>query len=815
MLPTSTPSQRIVQLPLGSPLWSQLAAARRLLNSTVALAVFVGLADPALGTPGEQIYQTRCASCHGANGGGVEDLYEGPLYGDQTVEQLTERITETMPEDDPEACVGEEAKQVANYIYGEFYSEQARRAKGLISAPRIELTRLSVNQHRNVVADLIGYFAQPWADFNEEGTPGLKGKYYQSKGMSKTDKQRFERVDSEIAFDFDEASPHEKIEPDQFAIVWKGNLRTEDTGWYEFRVSTQNGARLYVNPLTVRRAGKLRDDDSGEGEPALIDAWVSSGEMRSRDGNLFLLGGRRYSIRLEFFKYKDKTSSIRLEWKPPHQVWSLLDGDNLGTASFERTFVIDTPFPADDRSVGYERGTSISQEWHTAVTEAAIQAADEVINRLPTLADARRELKRGDEDKLRLKLKEFTRRFASVAYRRPLTEAENKVFGEDLFNATEDAELAVRQAVLLTALSPNFLYTNSQPAGQAPTSHTVASRLAFSLWDSLPDKALREAADNGDLITPAEVEAQAKRMVSDHRTKTKLRGFFEHWLELEERDLAKDKAMFPEFDEAIVSSLRESLVKFVDQVVWSEASDYRELLLSSQLLLDDRLLEIYHPPVETKSTVVTTAGFASFKFDPSQRSGILTHPYLLSAFAYHNNTSPIHRGVFLTRNIVGRPLKPPPIAVAFKESDFPADLTMREKITELTRDNACMSCHQAINPLGFALENYDPVGRWRTKDKDQPIDPRGNYVADDGQTHVFESARDIANYAVGSKSAHRAFIRQIFQHMVKQSPQAYGPELLDQLHRSFVANNFSVRELLVQIAVTTSQHDGSTHFVEN
>jgi hypothetical protein len=185
---------------------------------------------------------------------------------------------------------------------------------------------------------------------------------------------------------------------------------------------------------------------------------------------------------------------------------------------------------------------------------------------------------------------------------------------------------------------------------------------------------------------------------------------------------------------------------------------------------------------------------------------LLTHPYLLSAFAYHNNTSPVHRGVFLTRNVVGRSLKPPPIAVAFKDDEFAPDLTMREKITQLTRDAACMSCHGVINPLGFALENYDAVGRWRTTDNNKPVDSKAEYTTVEGRTVEVAGARDIADYAASDESAHRAFITHLFHHMLKQDPAAYGGGTVDQLSAEFVKDNFHIRHLLVRIAVLSALH---------
>ena len=217
-------------------------------------------------------------------------------------------------------------------------------------------------------------------------------------------------------------------------------------------------------------------------------------------------------------------------------------------------------------------------------------------------------------------------------------------------------------AVLLILNSPQFLYTDLTPENQPPTQHAIAARLAFALWDSIPDAALLAAADQGQLTTTQQIDDQARRMIANPRARAKLRGFFDHWLELEERDLAKDKEMFPDFDEAVISDLRYSLTQFIEHVVWSEQSDYRQLLLADYLILNEQLRTLYHPDhgdqLAAGNTSEQDSEFQEVAFGPDRRAGVLTHPYLLSALAYHNDTSPIHRGVFLTRNIVGRALKP-------------------------------------------------------------------------------------------------------------------------------------------------------------
>jgi hypothetical protein len=558
-------------------------------------------------------------------------------------------------------------------------------------------------------------------------------------------------------------------------------------------------------------------------QPALIDAWVGSGEMRERSARVFLLGGRLYAIRLEFFKYLEKTASVKLEWKPPHGTWSVLDHNHTVSVRPARVYVSETPFPADDRSLGYERGSSVSPEWQVATTNAAVAAAAEVVNRLPVLAGLTEET--ADRDG---RVNDFVLRFARVAFRRPLTSDEESTLADIVLADTANLEAGVRRAVVTVLMSPHFLYTDLTPTGEAPSQYSVASRLAFGLWDSIPDQELTNAAKNGELGTAEQIETQARRMMSDRRAKAKMRSFFHTWLELEERDLAKDKQMFPEFDESVVADLRRSLELFIERIVWSRESDYRQLLLADYLVLNERLRSLYEAEssddkanldgkeIKRRTRAIQFASdFQPVPFPADERSGVLTHPYLLSAYAYHNNTSPIHRGVFLTRNIVGRNLNPPPIAVAFKDDEFASDLTMREKITQLTRDTACMSCHSVINPLGFTLENFDAVGRWRTTDNDKPVDTKSKYVTATGETVEVASARDVARFAVSSEWAHRAFITQVFHHIVKQDPIAFGPEVIDQLQAQFADDEFNIQKLWARIAAVASSNRQTETLLSN
>jgi cytochrome c553 len=741
-------------------------------NAAWTLLGIVAALAPSLATgeepkAGERIFHQRCAVCHGEKGEGTED-YSQPLVGDKSVAELARLIHQTMPEDDPEMVVDEEARQVAEYLYDAFYSPiaQVRNAP-----PRIELSRLTVRQYQNAVADLLASFSSPGDSGAERG---LRGEYFNDR-RPRRDKRVIERTDAVVDLHFGEASPEpEKIGAEEFSIRWEGGVLAPDTGDYEFVVRTENAFRLWVN---------------NPNQP-LIDAWVRSGDGTEFRETIRLLGGRVYPLKLEFFKSKrEKTSSISLQWKPPHHTEEVIPERNLARGRFNKLLVIGTPFPPDDRSMGYERGTAISKEWHEASTYAAIETAGYVAANLNELAGARSDSR--DRDR---RVREFCRTFVERAFRRPLTDEERAFYVDRRFEDA-DEETAVKRVVLLALKSPRFLYREIG-AGDA---YDTASRLALVLWDSVPDQKLLDAAAKGELSTPEQVRTQAERMANDPRTRSKLRAFLHLWLRVDHlENISKDQEQFPEFDEQVISDLRTSLDLFLDDVVWSESSDYRQLLLADSIYLNGRLAKLYG------AELPEDAPFQKVAFDPQERAGVLSHPFLLTGFAYHGTSSPIHRGVFVARSLLGRMLKPPPVAVAPLSPDLHPDLTTRERVIEQTSPQMCMSCHSMINALGFPMEHFDAIGRYRTEEKGKPVDATGMYQSVSGTMAEFAGVRDLAAYLSANDESHTAFVQQLFHALVKQPVFAY-PDQPQQLRRTFIEDNYHVQRLLVNIAITAAQ----------
>jgi cytochrome c553 len=738
-----------------------------------------GRAAAADGRSGEQVYRQQCASCHGAKGEG-SDEYQKPLRGDRSVMQLARFIAKSMPKDSDKKCSPEDAQKVAAYVYDAFYSKTAQERN---RPPRIELSRLTVRQYRQVAADLIGTFRSP-ARWDQQR--GLKGEYYKSRRFWVKDERVIERVDPMVRFDFGVAGPEPmKFDPNQFSIRWSGSVLAPDTGEYEFIVRTEHAVRLWIN----------------DAKRPLIDAWVKSGNDREHRGSIFLVGGRAYPLRLEFSKAKqgvddskDKKkkkpevkASIALEWKLPHRTPEVIPQRCLSPLSVPVSFVLDTAFPADDRSVGYERGTAISRAWEQATTDAAIEIADYLIRHLVELSGVR-----DDAANRPVKLRAFCARFAERAFRRPLTDEQKRLYVDRPFASTRDVDSAVKRSVLLVLKSPRFLYGE---IGGVHDSYDRASRLAFALWDSLPDTELLQAAASGQLATREQLLRHAERMVSDPRTHAKLREFFLQWLKVDPApELAKDPKQFPGFDAAASSNLRTSLELFLDDVLWSDASDFRQLFLADYLYLNGHLARLYGVDLPAD------ASFQKLTPKSGERAGILTHPYLMAVFAYTATSSPIHRGVFLSRSVLGRSLLPPPEAFTPLPADLHPKLTTRERVDLQTRPHACQTCHGMINPLGYTLENFDAIGRFRDKEKDRPVDASGSYLTRRGEAVKFNGVRDLAGFLAGSDEVHEAFVEQLFHYLVKQPIRAYGVEQSATLRRFFVDNRCNVRKLMVEIA---------------
>lgn len=766
----------------------------RLITFSTAAMMVIALGSSAAGQMsaadferGQKIFAQSCADCHGEKAEGVEGIYDSPLIGDLPVAELSKYVDQTMPEGAPEECAGADAELVTAYLYQAFYSRAAQRRN---NPPEIEFSRRTVRQYQNSVRDIVNVFrGTPWV--GEER--GFRTNYFATRELWKG-KPAIERLEPTIDFDFGDKSPDgEKLkDPKQFSISFNGGLIIGETGTYEFIVSSKNGFHLSCN-----------------GVERLIDNQVNSTEQEEFRASMRLDAGEVYPIALAMFKYNDETANIKLEWIKPSGIREVIPARSVSNGWFEPTIVLETKFPADDSSIGYARGTSISDQWDSATTRAAMETMNYFEQHLDSILDDKYGRVRGRKSKVSKEERDakdhdrhvrFAVDFVEAAFGRALRKDEKEYFVDRQFEIAASDLTAVKRTMLLTLKSPQFLYLTcfEDEADQ----YSIANRLSVVLWDSIPDEDLCELAAQRKLKSRDHVAGAAWDMLHKARTRQKLSDFFYHWLEMEKTSHAsKDEKAYPGFGQELIQSLRDSIDMSLNEIVWSDDPDFRKLLLFDEIYFDQTMAEFYGIEKTGKER------FQKVSFESDNRSGVLTHPYLMTGLAYYKNTSPIHRGVFVAKSLLGRSLKPPPIDVEPLEEEFDPTMTTRERVTHQTKEISCSGCHSVINPLGFSLENYDAVGRFRDTEKDKPIDSKTVYLSPTSQEVVFNGAKDLANYLVKSPEAHRNFIEKLFEHFVKQPIYAYGPDVLDKMQIKFEQSNFNVQNLIVEIAVVAATHD--------
>ena len=317
------------------------------------------------------------------------------------------------------------------------------------------------------------------------------------------------------------------------------------------------------------------------------------------------------------------------------------------------------------------------------------------------------------------------------AYRRPIAEAD--VDGPMAFyregRAEGDFDAGIAMALSAVLANPEFLFRVESEPENVPANGVyrvsdleLASRLSFFLWSSVPDDELLNVAVEGKLSQPAELEEQTRRMLADPRSSNLATNFAGQWLRLRNIDaVVPSTNLFRDFDDNLRQAFRKETELFFDSVLREDRS-VLTFIKSDYTFLNERLAKHYGIPH------VYGSRFRRVALSPeSRRGGLLRHGSVLSVTSYATRTSPVLRGVFVLRNVLGAPPPPPPPDVpALDESTMAANLPMRERLAAHRSNAACASCHRTIDPAGFPLENFDAVGQWRNLEVDErPVDASG------------------------------------------------------------------------------------------
>ncbi len=288
-------------------------------------------------------------------------------------------------------------------------------------------------------------------------------------------------------------------------------------------------------------------------------------------------------------------------------------------------------------------------------------------------------------------------------------------------------EEGMQVAIQAMLVSPHFLFRIEHDADPTDADnmhrlggYELASRLSYFLWSSTPDLELLDAAGRGDLRDEAKLRKQVDRMLADPKSSALIENFAGQWLELRNLDRVKpDPELFPEFDTSLRKAMRRETELFFDSLLREDRS-VLDFLDADYTFLNERLAD--HYGIEG----VRGKEFRKVQVDGNRRGGILSQGSVLTVASYPTRTSPVLRGIWVLDNILNAPAPPPPPGVPeLSEEEVGVGGTLREQLEKHRSDPSCAVCHNRIDPLGFGLENYDPIGRWREMDGKWPVDSAG------------------------------------------------------------------------------------------
>lgn len=400
-------------------------------------------------------------------------------------------------------------------------------------------------------------------------------------------------------------------------------------------------------------------------------------------------------------------------------------------------------------------------------------------------------------------LRSVVESFGRRAFRRPLSEAE---ISRWLDASTEAAEGDAGRAtqLLLSAMlqAPSFLYRvevgEPMPSGSGRryTSHEMAARLSYLLWNTTPDAELLAAADRNELVTDEGVFEHAARLLDDARARRATQQFFAQYLDLRRLDhVERDVTRYPGWTETMTRSMRSEIELVVDDLVFRRDADVRELFGAPRTFVNAELAALYGIDAPGASDVA----FVPYEFDASSpRAGVLTTGAFLAMNAHPTETSPTLRGKFVRERVLCQTVPPPPDNVNLDLSDpSGTPRTLRERLEQHRRNPECAACHADIDPPGMLFEHFDSVGVWREEEAGGPVDSSGDL---DGVP--LDDARDLAIVLAEDPRVPACMVKQLFRHASGRLEVASEARALRALTERFEASGYRFRELLLTLATS-------------
>jgi hypothetical protein len=403
---------------------------------------------------------------------------------------------------------------------------------------------------------------------------------------------------------------------------------------------------------------------------------------------------------------------------------------------------------------------------------------------------------------------DFIATFGRDAFRRPLSSEEQTRY--EGFFGQQMAELGFDAAVELTVqaflMSPQFLYRlelgqSDEEPGQvvALDDYAMASRLSYLVLQSMPDAELFAAAEQGRLHTQDQIEAQTRRMLGTEAATAALVDYSRQWLNFD-RLLTEDKdpGMFPAWNDGLQAAIREESDRFVAHVFGQQGTgSINELLTSNVSFVNAELAQLY-------GVDVSGNGWQQVSLPSQERAGLLTRANFLASRAHATNGSPPLRGVaVLDQLLCSRPPPPPPtVNTSLSPNDSDAPVTNRQLFEARTGVSACLGCHKSINGIGYGLEAFDSIGRFRTTDNGFPVDASGELVSTINADGPYNGAVELSQKLGTSEQVERCAVTNMYRYAMARDTKQNDSCKLDALSSGMKQSGGDIRELIVSIATS-------------
>ena len=443
----------------------------------------------------------------------------------------------------------------------------------------------------------------------------------------------------------------------------------------------------------------------------------------------------------------------------------------------------------------YKEGVG-DRNLHVAHVEVVQPLIREQLSRF--IIDWPQESGRSIRESAAMSLEPFLRR----AFRRSPTDDEVQKYAGvvDMVVADgESFEFGMQLAVQAVLVSPSFLFrveSDERPddpmAERGLTDFELASRLSYFLWSSMPDDELLDLAERGELRQPETLRQQTIRMLTDGKSQAIVDNFAEQWLNLRSLDeLSPDPAVFPEWDDELRAAMKgESLAVF--EAIMRDDRNVLDLLDADFTFVNERLAK--HYGIEG----IAGAEFQRVSLDPKQRSGVLTHASILTLTSNPNRTSPVKRGKWIMENILGKepPPAPPGVPELEETQKSKPNASLREQLEQHRADPGCAACHRTMDDIGFGLENFDAIGRWRDDDDGRPIDASGELSAGQSFSGPVELVKILKTR---STEFVRVFSERMLTYALGRGLEYYDRCAVDDILKRLRQNDYRFSELILAV----------------